>query len=1007
MVLISNCRLLGKLFEISKENRYVTAMRFWTCLLFSFLFLISTANAAVFDPSIKWRTIKTEHFSIHFDSNLEPVAQDVARILEEVHDELSPKMEWKPWGPSQVLLMDSTDESNGMASVMPYNWIILYVSQPSPDTALANYDNWLRTLIVHEYTHLLHFDAYRKIWIPFRLIFQKAVAPAGATPGWVKEGFAVYNETAETTGGRNRSSYSDMLLRAAILEDAFPTIDRAGGVGWRWPSYQGAYIFGGKFIEYLVDTYGWKKFWEFNKRIQSSIMLSMVNHQARNVYHKTFYELWREWKASLEEKYTNLEKKLTSEGITAMQDVVLPRWEGQFSDPVPSPDGKRLAYIAYGPHYAKQIKIKDLETGEEKRIVKKKVVSLAWSPDSKKIIYSALGKYKRYNSYLDLYIYDLEKKKSKKITSGKRARDPFFSPDSKEIIFVSQKAGISSINILNLETKEIRTITDKKSKYAHYANPRFSPDGGWIAVDVWKPEHSWKVYIYTADGRQKRRLTSSAQGMETSPWWTPDGEHVLYASDETGITNIYRAEVDTGKTQKLTNVVTGVFKPATSDGRVIYMQQYNAEGFYISDFTAMPPVKTKKGRLVTWEEAIAEELPETDTEEIEFKLHPTEKYCPLGRSLMLPRFIMPYIAYIEDAVFVSFLTGGADPLRWHNWLAGITYRSDANFAGYFGQYWYNRWRPIFGLGINDYAADLGRLTFSYADGTTKTVHYYEERRNLNAFMTIPVDNHRFRISYFYEDRMPITTLTAAERSVLNLGIFAGWQGRYTYNDIQRYPASISPEHGRLIKLTGYVTDGIFGSGERNEQILFAGDWREYIKLWHHQTLGLRAAGGMAWGDRLVQSTFAMGGDIGEGNLAQGGAFNYFALRGLPLSVLSGTRAMLFSAEYRFPIYSPQRGIGTWPIFLNNIHAAIFADYGDAWNAADDRSDFKKFFEDFLLGVGMELRGDFVLGHGLPVTGRLGYAIIAVNRDRLGNLAAPIIGTNLKYGMMILQVGTSF
>jgi outer membrane protein assembly factor BamA len=118
--------------------------------------------------------------------------------------------------------------------------------------------------------------------------------------------------------------------------------------------------------------------------------------------------------------------------------------------------------------------------------------------------------------------------------------------------------------------------------------------------------------------------------------------------------------------------------------------------------------------------------------------------------------------------------------------------------------------------------------------------------------------------------------------------------------------------------------------------------------------------------------------------------------------------MLLSSEYRLPIVSPQRGIGTWPFFIKNLYASFFADYGNAWNAGEnDESSFTKFFQNFFLGVGTELRGDFVIGHGLPVTGRVGYAIIVVNRDRLNGFTDPLLGTSMKNGTLILQLGTSF
>jgi hypothetical protein len=368
---------------------------------------------------------------------------------------------------------------------------------------------------------------------------------------------------------------------------------------------------------------------------------------------------------------------------------------------------------------------------------------------------------------------------------------------------------------------------------------------------------------------------------------------------------------------------------------------------------------------------------------------------------------MPSVVYLQDAFMFGGQTGGSDPLHWHNWKAGVTYRTDAKHIGYYGFYYYNRWLPVLGVGINDYAVDMGDLTFLYPGGATDTVHYYEERRNLTAAMIIPIDKSTLNVNYFYEDRMPITSLTQPQKDVLNLGIFSGFMGSWLYNDTELYPASISPENGRVIRLTGIVTDTALGSRAGNEQRIFSGDWREYIRLWHHHVLALRAGGGIQWGDRQVQGTFGLGGAIGEGTFGSGMSYNYFPLRGLPVSALSRNRAMLMSAEYRLPLISPQRGVGTWPFYLKNLYTAFFADYGNAWNADQNEGAGYHFFQDFMLGVGTELRGDFVLGHGLPLTARLGYGIIVVNRDRVGNLTDPLLGTSLDYGTLILQFGTSF
>ncbi len=225
-----------------------------------------------------------------------------------------------------------------------------------------------------------------------------------------------------------------------------------------------------------------------------------------------------------------------------------------------------------------------------------------------------------------------------------------------------------------------------------------------------------------------------------------------------------------------------------------------------------------------------------------------------------------------------------------------------------------------------------------------------------------------------------------------------------YGDSELYPAAISKENGRNIHLIGSITNRIFGTSEGNEQVIFSGDWREYVRLWHHHVLALRAAGGTTWGDRLAQGSFGLGGAVGEGAFGGGGSYNYFPLRGLPVSAFSGNSAMLLSAEYRLPLYSPLRGLGTTPFFLKDISTAFFADFGNAWTGSVS---FKDFFDPFLLGVGTEVRGNFIIGHGLPVHGRIGYGIIVKGRDRLFGRTDPLLGTSLDYGTFILAFGASF
>lgn len=254
--------------------------------------------------------------------------------------------------------------------------------------------------------------------------------------------------------------------------------------------------------------------------------------------------------------------------------------------------------------------------------------------------------------------------------------------------------------------------------------------------------------------------------------------------------------------------------------------------------------------------------------------------------------------------------------------------------------------------------------------------------------------------------MPITNITAAEAGDLNLGIFAGLHFNYFYAQAQKFPASISSvEKGRILRASASITDNRLGSRERNEQRIFSSDYREFVSLGANHVVALRTAGGAAFGDNIQPGTFSFGGSLGEGIFGGEYSSRYYSLRGLPVGVLIGERVMTSSLEYRFPLVSPQRGLGTWPIFLNNLHLAVFGDAGNAWNNTPDT--FQTFFDNFFVSTGLETRADFVVGHGLPVTGRVGYGVVVVNRDRLGNVRDPLLGNRIKNGIFILQFGTSF
>jgi hemolysin activation/secretion protein len=90
------------------------------------------------------------------------------------------------------------------------------------------------------------------------------------------------------------------------------------------------------------------------------------------------------------------------------------------------------------------------------------------------------------------------------------------------------------------------------------------------------------------------------------------------------------------------------------------------------------------------------------------------------------------------------------------------------------------------------------------------------------------------------------------------------------------------------------------------------------------------------------------------------------VRGFQTEVASGSRIASASVEWRQPLWSFQRGVGTWPVFIRTVHAAVFADAGHAWTG--------EFSADRLMAsFGVEGSLDTVVGFRLPLTLSAGLA----------------------------------
>ncbi len=958
-----------------------------------FLIVPSPTEGASFNSHLGWETVETRHFAIHSYKGEEEVVEQLTSFIEDVYGVLSQKFDARPWGKTEVVVTDTYDQANGFTTVIPYNLVILRVVPPSSESALANYDEWLRELFVHEYTHVLHLSDTRYPAKLLKNIFGKIVAPNGLTPGWVMEGLATYFESSETSGGRGKSSFTDMLLRTDILRGKFLHLDQMAGTQYEWPSWMAQYLYGVGFWNYLSQNYGEEKLTEFSHKYGASLWFFSLNNKAKRVFGKSFYQLWKDWKNSLEIRYTSVKSKVEQKGLSEGFSFLQPQKGESFSYPTISSDGKQLAYLSTSIHHFQELRLRNLETGKEKVVLKKKEVQqMSFSPDGQSLVISYVDTYKRYYSYADLYEISLAPSplagegggegKIKQLTKGLRARDPDYSPDGKKIVAHLQETGFAWLGVYDRGKGEWNKIV----RADQFDNPRWLPDGKSVVVSVHR-EGQRDLEIIDTESKKEKRITSNT-AMESRPWVDAENHAIYYSSDVSGISNIYRYDLQNKKVAQVTNVLTGAFAPSVlSDGSVVF-QYYNGSGYELRKLEGQGEMSSR-GPVEDRDVAISQ----INSGDGHASLAMTsEPYHPFKR-LFIPRSIFPNAALLDNSVFLSAIVTNFDPLNRHIWFVDGNYRSDNNFFGYNLGYTYNRFRIPFSAGYGDNAVNYGNV---FGTG----VKYFEERKRTYAGWSFPWSAQRLNVNYFFENRSALSGLPAGT-TLSTLGHYSGVFAQYVYGKTSGTAAGISPEEGERVTLNFELSNKALGASTGLQQRVAWGEAKTYLHMPYarHHVLAFKAAGGASFGDPFLQGNFGLGGSIGESPFT-GTSTRVFTLRGLPLVTFASDHAWVASVEYRVPLFRLQRGLGTLPLAVNSTHFAIFADVGDAFNRG-----FSSFRP--LLGVGGELRADFIIGYHLPVMGRLGYGILVTNRNRIAGVKDVLTGADARNGVIVLELGTSF
>jgi hypothetical protein len=505
----------------------------------------------------QWKVLRTQHFDVYHYQGTEEAVQHAALMAERAYQRLSRVLNHQIRARVPLVLYAShtdfeqtniTPELLGIGTAGVTEFLKRRVFLPFTGS-FAELDHVLTHEMVHAFqVDILFGDRPGIVANPF----------ASAPPGWFMEGMAEYLSVGEI------DTNTQTWLRDASLEGYLIPIGTLSYVG-----DIRVYRFGQSIFQFIADTYGVQKIGDILKRTRR---LGSMERALETSTGLTVDVLSKKWQEAVRKEYlpqiADYDKpdKIASKLTDSEHDL------SNFNVAVGvSPSGTQMVYISDKSMYNNVYLASALDGKVFKKLVEGErtasfetlrffSTSIAWSPDEKMVAIPA-----KVGGEDALYLIEIPSGKIKrKLRFGLDAiYSPTWSPDGRRIAFVGIDHGWSHLMVADADGKN---RTDLVSGPYSVRQPVWSPDGTKIAYATDQGEGTdlkklifGKLRLALFD-MPTRRVTvlPKQRGSNFSPQWTPDGRSLVYVSDRAGIPNIYRMDLATADSYRLSNLLTGV-----------------------------------------------------------------------------------------------------------------------------------------------------------------------------------------------------------------------------------------------------------------------------------------------------------------------------------------------------------------------------------------------------------------------------------------------------------------
>lgn len=537
----------------------------------------------------------------------------VPRVIQSYHDSMAVHervFDYEASEKTTMLLVDFADYGNANATAVPSNLVMLQVSPIIPSFETFAPAERIYTLMNHEMVHVVTTDQaapvdkrYRRLFggkvlpipdHPETALYHYLTTPRDSSPRWYLEGIAVFLETWMAGGlGRAQGGYDEMMFRTMVRDNAHfydPLGLVAEGVEADFQAGANAYLYGGRFMSYVAYTYSPEQLIEWVKRTGSGARA--YDKKFRQVFGISLNDAWANW--------IEWEKEFQQANLAAIREYPISTYEnladtgfGSMSRAYYDPQRRSLIAGMRYPGVVAHIGEYSLDERRVRRLEDIKVpmlytvTSVAYDADSETVYYAADNK-----AYRDLMAVDVNTGKSRMLLHDARIGELVFNKSDQSIWGLRHLSGYVSLVRIPHPYNEWDLVHTFPYGTVVY-DLDISSDGQMLSGSFGEVDGQQSLKVFAIDSLLAGKVEEIAGfdfglAIPEGFVFSPDGRYLFGSAYYTGVSNIFRYELETSEIEAVSNSETGFFRPIPLDNENLIVFNYTGQGFVPAKITAQP-----------------------------------------------------------------------------------------------------------------------------------------------------------------------------------------------------------------------------------------------------------------------------------------------------------------------------------------------------------------------------------------------------------------------------------